>query len=67
MRDRYKRLVPRDYSPEYGDEDCEYTVEYFREVAGLYERAAKADRAVVFTVSQSERHRRPFWREANIS
>jgi hypothetical protein len=52
MRERYDRLVPRDYSPNYGDEDREYTVGYFRAVAELYERAAKAGRAVIFTVDQ---------------
>lgn len=52
IRDRYARIVPRDYAPEYGDEDREYTVENFRDVAALYARAAKAGRAVVFTVDQ---------------
>jgi len=52
IRDRYTRIVPRDYAPEYGVEDREYTVENFRDVAALYARAAKAGRAVVFTVDQ---------------
>lgn len=52
LRDRYKRIVPHDYAPEYGDEDREYTVENFRDVVALYARAAKAGRAVVFTVDQ---------------
>ena len=50
LRRRYEDLVPRDYAPEYGDEDREYTVAYFRGVADLYQRAAQAGRAVIFTV-----------------
>jgi hypothetical protein len=52
MRQRYRELVPPDYAAEYGDEDCEYTVDNFRGVANLYARAAKAGRAVIFTVDQ---------------
>lgn len=52
FRERYATIVPRDYAAEYGDEDREYSVEYFREVTALYERAAKAGRAVIFTVDQ---------------
>lgn len=52
MRQRYQELVPRDYAAEYGDDDREYTVDYFRGVADLYARAAKAGRAVIFTVDQ---------------
>jgi hypothetical protein len=52
MRERYEKIVPRDYALEYGDEDRDYTVAYFRDVARLYERAATADRAVIFTASQ---------------
>ncbi len=52
MRQRYRELVPRDYAAEYGDEDREYTVDNFRGVAALYARAAKAGRAVIFTVDQ---------------
>lgn len=52
LRERYDRIVPRDYAPEYGEEDREYTVASFRDVVELYERAAKAGRAVVFTVDQ---------------
>jgi hypothetical protein len=52
LRRRYEQVVPRDYAAEYGDEDREYTVAYFRAVADLYARAAKAGRAVIFTVDQ---------------
>jgi len=49
---RYDQLVPRDYAPEYGDEDRTYTVENFRAAAALYARAAEAGRAVIFTAGQ---------------
>jgi len=52
MRQRYRDLVPSDYDPSYGDEDREYTVANFRDVAALYARAAAAGRAVIFTVDQ---------------
>lgn len=52
MRARYDQIVPKDYAPEYGEDDRGYTVAWFRGVAELYERAAKAGRAVVFTVDQ---------------
>jgi hypothetical protein len=52
MRRRYEEVVPRDYAAEYGEVDREYTVDYFRAVAELYDRAAKAGRAVIFTVDQ---------------
>jgi uncharacterized protein DUF1877 len=52
MRKRYREVVPSDYAAEYGDEDREYTVDNFRDVADLYARAAKAGRAVIFTVDQ---------------
>ncbi len=52
FRERYARIVPHDYAPEYGDEDREYSLAYFQEVVALYDRAAKAGRAVVFTVDQ---------------
>ena len=52
MRTRYETIVPRDYAPEYGDQDRDYTVANFRDVADLYARAATAGRAVIFTVDQ---------------
>jgi len=52
FRDRYRRLVPRDYAPEYGDDDMAYTWENLEDVAALYARAAAAGRAVIFTVDQ---------------
>lgn len=50
--DRYRTVVPHDYAPEYGDQDRDYTWEWFLEVRGLYEKAAARDRAVLFTVDQ---------------
>ena len=52
MRERYDRLVPCDYAAEYGETDRDYTAAYFREVANLYERAARDGRSVVFVVDQ---------------
>lgn len=52
MRKRYDTRVPRDYAPEYGAADRDYTIANFRAVVDLYRRAAKAGRAVIFTVGQ---------------
>jgi hypothetical protein len=52
FRERYLRLVPPDYAPEYGEHDLTYTWTYLTEVAAFYERAARRERAVVFTVDQ---------------
>ena len=50
--DRYRSIVPHDYAPEYGDEDREYTWEWFQGVRDLYKKAADQNRAVLFTVDQ---------------
>lgn len=50
--ERYRTVVPKDYAPEYGDEDREYTWEYFQALRDLYEKAANRDRFMLFTVSQ---------------
>jgi hypothetical protein len=50
--ERYRTIVPRDYAPEYGDDDCEYTWENFQDVRELYRKAAERDRFVLFTVDQ---------------
>lgn len=50
LRERYQRQVPRDYAPEYGDEDFAYTWENFQDVRRFYAAAAKEGRAVIFTV-----------------
>lgn len=48
LRERYDRLDPDEY--EGSDEDFAYTWENFEVVRGLFVRAAKAGRAVLFTV-----------------
>jgi hypothetical protein len=51
MRKRYDRLDPDEYNEvEIGNEDFEYTWENFLDVRRLYKKAARADRAVIFTV-----------------
>jgi hypothetical protein len=50
--ERYRTIVPHDYAPEYGDEDRDYTWEHFQGVRELYQKAAKRDRFVLFTVDQ---------------
>jgi len=52
FRDKYRTLVPQDYSPEDADEDREYTWEYFQAVRELYRKAAERERFVLFTVDQ---------------
>jgi len=52
FRDRYARVVPKDYAPEYGSEDLEYTWSWFQNVRELYRKAAARGRAVIFTVEQ---------------
>lgn len=51
FRDRYFSLLrPDDYNGEIGDEDCDYTWDWFENVRSLYKKAASAGRAVIFTV-----------------
>jgi hypothetical protein len=52
FRERYLRLVPPDYAPEYGEHDLTYTWTHLTEVDAFYDRAARRERAVVFTVDQ---------------
>ena len=52
FRERYFRLVPADYAPEFGEEDFAYTWSNLREVATLYARAAQEGLSVIFTVDQ---------------
>ena len=49
MAGRYASIVPSDYAPEYGDDDRDYTVEWFGGVRTFYRTAAVADRWVLFT------------------
>jgi hypothetical protein len=51
MRKRYFLIDPEEYNEvEMGDEDFEYTWENFLDVRRFYRKAAKAGRAVIFTV-----------------
>ena len=52
FHERYVTVVPKDYAPEYGSEDLEYTWSWFQGVRELYEKAAERGRAVLFTVDQ---------------
>jgi hypothetical protein len=52
IKQRYDTVVPKDYAPEYGPDDREYTWEYFQMVRDLYQRAAGQGKAVIFTVDQ---------------
>jgi len=51
MRKRYDQIDPADYDEvEMGDEDFGYTWANFLNIRRLYKKAAKAGRAVIFTV-----------------
>ncbi len=52
FNEQYRSVVPRDYAPEYGDEDRDYTWTWFETVRDLYQKAAQRERAIVFTVDQ---------------
>jgi hypothetical protein len=52
MRQRYNRIDPLDYQGVLGDEDFEYTWDWFTQVRDFYRKAAAAGRAVIFTVDQ---------------
>lgn len=51
FREQYFSLLKQDdYNGEIGDEDFEYTWDWFENVRDLYRKAASADRAIIFTV-----------------
>jgi hypothetical protein len=52
FRQQYRTIVPRDYSPEYSEQDLDYTWEWFKGMRELYAKAADRGRAVIFTVDQ---------------
>jgi hypothetical protein len=52
LRKRYDALSPQDYDGDIGDEDFEYTWNWFQGLPQLFDRAARAGRAVVFSVDQ---------------
>jgi hypothetical protein len=49
---KYRDVVPKDYAPEYGEEDLQYTWDWFEGVREFYGKAADRGRAVIFTVDQ---------------
>jgi hypothetical protein len=52
FRQQYRTIVPTDYAPEYGEQDLDYTWDWFKGVRELYTKAAEEGRAVIFTVDQ---------------
>jgi hypothetical protein len=50
--DRYSTVLPRDYAPEYGQQDLDYTWSNLEGVKRLFEKASAEGRAVIFTVDQ---------------
>lgn len=52
LRKRYDMLDPSQYDGVIGEEDFEYSWSCFEELPGLFDRAAQAGRAVIFTVDQ---------------
>ena len=52
LRKGYEQISQSEYDGEIGDEDFNYTWEYFKELPSLYLKAAQARRAVLFTVDQ---------------
>ena len=50
LRARYDRIDENDYEQPLTDEDFDYTWDWFRNVAELYQVAAATGRAVIFTV-----------------
>jgi hypothetical protein len=52
FRERYYTIDPESYGMDLSDEDLEYTWESFQSVRDLYQRAAAAERYVLFTADQ---------------
>ncbi len=52
FRSLYSTVLPKDYAPEYGPEDLEYTWSNLESVKDLFEKAAADGRSMVFTVDQ---------------
>jgi hypothetical protein len=50
--ERYSTVLPKDYAPEYGQEDLDYTWSNFEDVKQFFRKAAASGRAVIFTVDQ---------------
>ena len=52
LKSGYAQIAQDDYDGEIGDEDFEYTWDWFKDLHSLYDRAAQSGRAVLFTVDQ---------------
>jgi len=52
LKEAYEKIDQKDYDGEIGEEDFEYTWEYFSDLPPLFSKAAKAGRAVIFSVDQ---------------
>lgn len=52
LQQRYAKIDAKTYDGEIGEEDFEYTFDWFRELPEFYVKAAKNGRSVVFTVDQ---------------
>jgi len=50
LRQKYDAIDPDDYDGELSDEDFEYTWSNFADLQAFYQKAARHDRSVVFTV-----------------
>ena len=50
--ERYSSVLPRDYAPEYGQEDRDYTWSNLEDVKRLFEKASETDRTIIFTIDQ---------------
>jgi len=48
----YDQIAQDDYDGEIGDDDFEYTWEWFKDLPALYEKAASQNRAMLFSVDQ---------------
>jgi len=52
LKDGYDQIKQDDYDGKIGEDDFEYTWEWFKELCSLYEKAAQNGRAVLFSVDQ---------------
>ena len=52
LKEGYELIDQSDYDGEIGEEDFEYTWEWFKGLPKLFSKAAEAGRAVIFTVDQ---------------
>jgi hypothetical protein len=52
FRTRYFAIDPKDYGPNFDEQDFEYTWDYFEGVRDFYQKAAVEGRWVIFSVDQ---------------